>query len=574
MNTFDFVLAGNPNAGKSSLFNALTGKNRKVGNWHGVTVDGETAFFKADGREFSITDLPGLYTIKGGGDEERVAEEFLRAANYRAIIVVAEAKTFLRSVRLIRELRAYNVPVIVFINFYREFTRLGGKIDLRLFSQTEGVYAFAGDAINAPDVKKFKAFLSAVRSGNDFRVRKNTKDESVNYYVPQRGATGTLLLKPFIAYPAFIAVTLAVFYLAFGRYSPATMLANLITQAGETTSGYLKTALYGRVTPFISGLLTEGIITGFCSVSAFLPQIAVLSACLSALDLSGYLSHASALSDGILNKAGLSGRAIYTLASGYGCTALAAASSLSIGDENVKKRAILCLPLVSCSARTPVYVFIAKAAFKNYAFLVLAAVYALSAILPVLRAKIIYKFALKTPPKPLIAEIAPIRPPKLKILTKALQNTLKSFIIKLGTVIILLSVTVYILRSVSPRLEYLPRERAEESLLSYAGKFFAVFLRPIGITDWRYGVAIGSGIFAKESVAATLATLFPDGISLNVAQASGLIAFTYAYTPCLTALAAIKSKTGFLSAALTAVYQLLFAVVFSHLIYLLTLIFI
>ena len=568
------VLAGNPNAGKSTLFNALSGKNRKVGNWHGVTVDEATAYFRVGKNEYSVTDLPGLYTVKGSKDEEKVAEEFLRKNEYKVLTVVADADTLKRAVRLARELQGYGKRVILFINFYSEFLRRGGKIDLEKLYAATGLTAFCGDAVNPADVDLFKKFLADILTLPAVASPKNggTIADGEYYFPPKR--TIKTVTKAYIAYPVFAAVIVGVFYLAFGKYSPATLLANALSTLGEKLAELSKIALYGRVTPFVCGLVCEGLITGLFSVLAFLPQITVLSACLTALDLSGYLSHASAVSDGILNKAGLSGRAVYSLMSGFGCTALAAASSLSVNDDAVKKRALICLPLVSCSARTPVYVYLTSALFKDRAFIILAAIYLFSLVLPVIRAKLLYKFVYKTPPKPLIAEIAPLRPPKLKILFKSLQNTLKSFIIKLGTVIVLLSATVYILKSVSPDLRFLTGNEISDSLLAYAGKAFAVLLKPVGISDWRFGAAIGSGIFAKEGIAATLAALFPGGITLNAAQGLGLIAFTYAYTPCLTALAALKTQLGLKTAILLAVYQLLFAVVFSHAIYLLTLIFI
>ena len=251
--------------------------------------------------------------------------------------------------------------------------------------------------------------------------------------------------------------------------------------------------------------------------------------------------------------------------SGYGCTALAAASSSSIGDDGIKKRTILCLPFVSCSARTPVYSFIAVKVFKGYAFLVLSVIYILSATLPLLYSFILYKTVIKRKPRPIAAEIANFRRPNLSSSLKSLLKTLTSFIIKLGSVVLLVSVAFYVLRSVSPDMRYV----GDESLLAYAGKALSFLLYPLGIKDWRFPAALIGGIFAKESVASTLFLLFPAGINLTTAQGVGLVAFTYLYTPCVTALFAMKKAIGIKKTALSAALQLLYAVIFSHLIYLL-----
>ena len=137
----------------------------------------------------------------------------------------------------------------------------------------------------------------------------------------------------------------------------------------------MKTALYGKVSPFLLGLITDGILVGVCSVLAFLPQTAALSLALNLLDSCGFLSYASAFADGALAKVGLSGRAVYTLAGGFGCTALATETSLSIEDPGVRKRTIAALPFVSCSAKTPVYAFVASQIFGVDAFCVLSVIY-------------------------------------------------------------------------------------------------------------------------------------------------------------------------------------------------------
>lgn len=560
------MLAGNPNVGKSTLYNSLTGKSRKVGNWHGVTVDIASADFKVGKQSYTVTDLPGLYTVKGSSNEEKIAEEFLTGGGYSVVVVVMDAATLKRGIRLLSELKRYNKPVVVFVNFYSEFVKRGGKIDFDIFYSETGVRAIGGDAIDFGDVERLKEL---VVSANPPIVGKEIVGGSVSkFYFPPKNSTAKAPLNPVVAYPLFLIVTLCVFYAAFGKYSPTTVISKGISSLGEFLSETLKNALYGRVTPFVCGLVCDGVISGLFAVLTFLPQIAVLATSVDALDISGYLSHASVLVDGVMNKVGLGGRATYSLIGGFGCTAVAAESAKAVDDPSVEKRTLLSLPFVSCSARTPVYVLIASAAFGDYAFLATYAVYVVSFVAPALHSFLLQKLVVKTPPRPLISEIARLRVPKPEIMLNCLQNTLKSFIIKLGTVLLITSVTAYLLKSFSPRLEYLGETNLDRSILARIGEAFAVFLKPIGLDDWRYGAAICTGLFAKEGVATTLSALFSNGLVLDAARAAGLVAFAYAYTPCVTALAALKRRLGLRATVCVAVYQTIFAVVFSRCVYL------
>lgn len=557
------VLAGNPNAGKSTLFNSLTGGDRRVGNWHGVTVDeGDGVFYIGD-EKVALTDLPGLYTVKGSDNEKSVAEKFLTAGDYDAIAVVTEAKTVKRAARLVGELKIFGKPIVIFVNLVAEFEKRGGFVDVGKLALSAGVPVFAGEAINRADADRFKTgFLSdppLPKAGDG-------NDDFVVYPDKQRRSPK---LNPVFASIAFVAAVFFTFYFAFGRYSPITFLSGFISDVCvEKASNILKTALYGRVSPFLIGLITDGILVGVCSVLAFLPQTAALSLALNLLDSCGFLSYASAFADGALAKVGLSGRAVYTLAGGFGCTALATETSLSIEDPGVRKRTIAALPFVSCSAKTPVYAFVASQIFGVDAFCVLSVIYLASVALPLLYSFILYKTVIGEKPRPIATEIAEFRKPDVFTAFKSLLKTLGRFIIKLGTVVMLSSVAFYILGAISPDLRFLRIDEADDSVLAVIGRALSFLLLPIGIKDWRYTAAIVGGVFAKESVVSTLAKLFPHGLMLGAASGVGFVVFVYLYTPCVTALAAIRRRAGLKRMLLTAFGQLLYAVVFSHFAYL------
>ena len=308
-------------------------------------------------------------------------------------------------------------------------------------------------------------------------------------------------------------------------------------------------------------------------MAEFIPQICALSFCLDFLDQSGYLSRISALTDGALKVFSLSGKSVYSLSCGFGCTAVSAVTANGIDDRNVRLRAVLSMPFISCSARTPVYLFIAKAAFEEYSFLVICAVYLLSLIAPLVHSLLLSKTVAKGKPEPLIEEIAELKFPGLRPLLKSLLKTFKEFIIRLSTVVFCVSLAVWLGANVSPNVELLTQREIDRSVLARLGSIFAFAFKPMGF-DWRMPAALLSGIFAKESVVSSFLLLYPEGLRLAINQGLALVVFCYFYTPCLTALSAIRKTIGFKYALISAVYQLLVALSAAYAIYYFTGIFI
>ena len=550
------VLCGNPNAGKTTLFNRLSGKNEKVGNWHGVTVAEKSAEYVFRGKRYSVTDLPGLYTVKGSGAEERIAENFLREKNYDVIVVVIEAKNAPRGLRLVEELKAFQKPIIAFINLYDDFVKLGGKIDGEKAKRAFGVETVFGEAKDKSSAKELE---ERIERG----ISLPRRGEKIEFFAPpsrKRGMDGLFSSPVFSAF-ALLFFTVVSFYLAFGNYGIGKAASGFIYRINENflTPAVLKLT-DGRTSEFLSRLLTEGLLNGVFSVLAFIPQIATLSFCTETLDRSGVFSRLSATFDPLFGKVGLSGKALYTLAGGFGCTALAASLAVGIDDEKVRKRAVLSLPFISCSARTPVYMFVADRFLGGAAFAVIAVVYVLSVILSALHSYALYRLSGKKKGAPMITELADIRFPDMKGVLKSLLKTAEEFIIRIGTVITLLSVALFIASNFSFS-GYLGKGCEENSVLAFFAKKITFLFFPVGITDWRFSAAIISGIFAKEGVASTLAVLLPPSFALTVRQGIAVTVFCYLYTPCLTALAAIRARAGTKLTVLSAVWQ--FAVALS-----------
>ncbi len=563
------VLIGNPNAGKTTLFNALTGRNEKVGNWHGVTVESVSGVTRFNGEEAEIIDVPGIYSLKNHAAEENAAAEIIKKRNYGKIVVVTDASKLGRGVRLIKELRSLNVPIIAFINLYANFLKYGGKLDEKKLAESLGAEVVLGEAVNKTDTEKLKEKIfqkQAFRSGTDCNFD----------YIPpkKRGAKlENFVTGRFTALPIFAVVMLFCFWLSFGEKSPVSAISGAISRLLNDFIGKYIYAVLCERNIFLARLISEGIIGGLSAVAEFIPQIAVLSLCTDFLDQSGYLSCISAVTDGFLRKLSLSGKSVYSLFCGFGCTAVSASLSKGIDDDKVKLRAVLSMPFVSCSAKTPLYFFVAKAAFKKYAFLVIAAVYFLSLLLPLVHSLVLFKTAVRGRAKPLIEEIAPLTFPKISTLSKSLLKTLKEFIIKLSTVVFTVTLAMWLAVSVSPSLELLAQSEADKSILAGIGNVL-VFAFEKAEFDWRMPSALLTGIFAKESVVSSLSLLYPEGLDLSASQGLFLTAFCYLYTPCLTALSAMKKSIGAKYAIFAAVYQLALAFATAYAVYFISGIFI
>lgn len=556
------ILVGNPNAGKTTLFNSLTGKNEKVGNWHGVTVEEKTATYIFNGEKYYVSDVPGLYSLKNCDAEETETVKSLSKNDYDVIVAVVEADKLKRGLKLVSELRRFNKPIILFINLYADFIKRNGNLNAVKLGEATGTKVICGETCSLADAQKIKEYLSekplvlpVIRSNYDY-----TQPQSRGYTL-DKIITGKLT-----ALPIFVATMLVVFYLAFGNYSPITALSEAISRLLTDFLGKRIRDLFYESNPFIARLLSEGILGGLAAVFSFIPQIAVMSLCLEFLDQSGYLSRLSASTDGFLKKFGLSGKSVYCLSCGFGCTAMSAACSKGIDDPPVKKRAILSLPFISCSARTPVYFYIAKFAFKKYAFAAVAVVYFLSLILPTVHSAILRKFFVRGEPQSLITELADLKIPKFSTLLKSLLKTLKEFIIKLSTVVFSVTLAAWLALSVSPNLRLLEVSECENSILAYLGKTTAFLFQPMGF-DWKYSVSLISGLFAKESVVSVLSLLFPDGLILSVPQGISLTAFCYLCPPCITAFFAVAKETNAKTAIISWAWQLVLALLVSYVLY-------
>lgn len=557
------VIVGHPNAGKTTLFNALTGRNAMVGNWHGVTVKEESAKIKIRESNVEFVDLPGFYSLSCADDEEKVTQNYLYSKKYDTIIFVVEAKKVKRAEKLIFELKKLNKKIVVFVNAYSDFEKNGGKIDLKKMKIYFGVEVVFGNAFDKFHVGKLLQVLQ-----NDKRAIFTNKKEEYFLPIKRKNKFQDIFLNKYVAFPVFIVSMVFTFWFCFGKFSPISIISMVISRLFDYfLLVLLKNSCKIFLSPFLTGLIFDGICMGAISVLEFLPQICALSTCMNFLNQSGFFSRFSAVADDFLSKFGLSGRSLYTLICGFGCTAVAVSSLSGIENKKTKKRVALSLPLVSCSAKTPVYTFICKGLFNDYSFIVISAIYFASILFPLLHCLILNKFVLKSEVENYVSEIADMRIPAFKPLLKSLQKTAIGFIIKIGTVILLSSAFVWILKSISFDFKFLNESQTENSILCAIGKALSFVFKPIGIFDWKYTVGAIVGLFAKEGVVSTLALLGAKTQLLSFSSKIAFIVFCYSYTPCVNALAVYKREFGLKFTLICAIYWLIGGFLLSYITY-------
>lgn len=526
------VLAGNPNAGKTTLFNALTGSRLRTGNYHGVTT---SAFSRTIGG-VTYTDVPGMYSFNAYTMEEGEAYASIRSAD--VIVNVADALTLPASLALTQRLIALGKPTLVVLSKCGELRKRGGYVDMSALSALLGVPVAEADAKTVRDM--LDGGIPLPRGGRGegllFRSEKDKNAALEGIYSGGNALPGRLekaLLHPVIAPCAFVLILLAAFFVTFFPSMPGALISGACERLICVT---LSDALTSHMTnPALISLVRDGILGGVGGVLAFIPQIALLYLVLIALDESGVSSALSFVTDGLFEKVGLSGKAAFSLVSGLGCTAAAISTTRGFSLRRSRLKTIAVLPYIPCGAKLPVFVTLLSPLFKD-PFPAVCVLYFGGILLAIALSALI-----KGGGEGLIAEVAPISLPKFSVVLKKLSFQLQSFIIKVMTYVLVFCLVSWVLSHYNFGGYCDPGD----SLLAALSRVVLPLFRPMGISDWRYAYALISGFAAKENVAATLEMLLPSGIFLTPAATAALCTFVLTCPACISAFASSVRELGF-----------------------------
>lgn len=601
--TLRFLLVGNPNCGKSTLFNKITGQQRPVGNLSGVTVEQYEgrAGKNVAGHSVLLCDLPGMYSAVPIGAEEKVAADALTEDRFDAILNIVDGTNLERQLYLTLQLCALGRPIAVGVNMADMMEKSGIAIDYGKLGELLGnipvvpISAKNGDGVECLMEKTARTAIRARETGGVPHPPKGAAGENPYQRIEQilaavtlkkpEASGGKILKNGFAADRVFLAplggllamgvILSVVFFLTFGppgEFCGAALekLLNMISSAVNQWMTAVSAPAWAE------SLVSDGMLAGVFGVLGFLPQLAILYTAIAVLEDSGVMARFSFLADPFLKKLGVSGKAAIPFLMGFGCT-VPALTATRILDTNRERFTAQCmLPFLACSARIPIYFYICERFFPAFSLPVSVLLYVPGVAVAILAGVILNRAARgkvrENEQPPFVLELPCYRMPSVKSVSVKVWVRIKHFLTKAATVILLLSMLLWFLQSFSPSLRYLDGA-FEKSILAAIGRLIAPVFKPVGFGCAEAAVSLLSGIAAKEAVVSSLSVFessgFLIGSALTKAGAASFLCFTAMYTPCIAAVSSLKEEMGNMkrTAALLAV-QFLVAYAVSGAVYL------
>jgi ferrous iron transport protein B len=577
-NGLTVALGGNPNSGKTTLFNALTGLSQKVANYPGVTVEKKEGIWKTEYANHLLVDLPGLYSINASSPDELVARDVLSGkvegfGKPDCMVLVVDSTNLERNLYLVTQLQDYGIPIVVALTMNDLADKLGMVVNADVLS--EGLQLRVVK-VNASEGKGLEDLAEAVRQAvatksdipdTAWRGRKDEGDPAnsktnevfLRYAFIERITDNAKSLRDgFSALSpsdrsekidgvlthkiygplVLLGVILLVFQMIFaGANVPMNLLDSGVLMFGDFVRDKLGSGL-------LVDLLVDGVIAGVGSIIVFLPQILTLFLFITILEETGYMARAAFISDRLMGSVGLHGKAFLPLISSFACAVPGIMAARTIENPRDRLATILIAPFMSCAARLPVYTLMIAAFFSDqtlWGFLSLGALlmvgmYLLGVIAAVVTAFLLKKSFLKAPAPPLVLELPPYRMPNLRTMFQNIFSRTSQFVVEVGTVILAMSIVLWALayfqvpgsdgnmaKSDAAKIEMIQEQsqavRLENSYAGYLGKTIEPVIEPLGF-DWKIGIAIISSFAAREVFVSTMGIIY--GVSDTVGDEEGI----------------------------------------------------
>ena len=598
MAAISVALTGNPNTGKSTIFNELTGARQKIGNWPGVTVDKKVGLVEYKGRKFSVVDLPGTYSINARSQEEQVVSDYFAENKPDIVVNIIDASNISRNLFLTVQLMEHGIPLILNLNMMDEAERRGIRINehelekmfgmpvtntvgrsnksvkllLDVFTNTRmsnyhpseifQQHLARVNQIKASGESQEKIDEEIITARYDFIDK--VMDAAVTVNAADKGLTEKLdsfLANGILALPIMIAMFYLLFQVAFEWVGQplADMLGEFFE---ETVAPWAAEAMEAAgVADWMQSLVADGIIVGVGSVLSFVPLIFTLFLCLSFLDGTGYMARVAFVMDPIMRRVGLTGKGIMPLIMGYGCGVPAIMGARALDTHKDRMISILITPFLTCSAKVPIIALFAAMFFPDNVANVVFAMYFVGLATAILMAKVLGATVFEGKESTFLLELPPYRMPDMKTVLLETWDKGKGYLIKAGTIIFAMSVAIWFLSSFNSDGM---TDEMSESYLAGIGSAASTLFAPQGFDTWEAGAAVVTGIMAKEAVVSTIGILYgADEDAVDTDDADGtagvlmatsmataftpltalaFMVFTQLYSPCVTALGTIKKE--------------------------------
>jgi len=641
---YTIALAGNPNSGKTTVFNALTGARQKVGNWPGVTVERKEGKAKLKDMEVTVVDLPGIYSLTANSIDERIARDFLLKERPSLVAVVLDASNLERNLYLPLQLMELGVSRLVLIcNMMDQARTEGLEIDTEGLSRALGVPIVPTVANKGVGIERLRNVLAVevvrekglsscpLRYGESVEEAINELEEAIKKHktLSQRYPLRWLALKllegdqeylarleegnptggeirahltmlrdklegeirydletalvekrygylkglvrkfskkkwdwekrlsvsdkidrmitnRFLGIPIFLVLMWITFKLTFSVGGPiADLIDGFFGYLGEHAAALIASA-HGPA--WLASLISDGIIGGVGSVLVFFPNIFILFLAIAVLEDSGYMARGAFVMDRFMHAIGLHGKSFIPMMLGFGCNIPGIMATRTMENEKDRLLTILVNPLMSCSARLPVYILFAGALFAHHQGTIIFSIYMLGVVLAIVLARVFKTLFFKGEPAPLVMELPPYRLPTWKGVFLLAWQRSAIFVKKAGTIIFAAVVLVWFLAHIPTGVEY----ASQQTLIGKLGTILAPIMKPAGFGFWQAAVALFFGVLAKEVVVGTLGTLYhteEEKLGAVIAQhftpltGYAFMVMTLIYIPCIASIGIIKRET-------------------------------
>ena len=623
MSTLAVALTGNPNTGKSTIFNELTGARQKIGNWPGVTVDKKVGYVNHKERAISIVDLPGTYSVSARSPEEKIVIDYLMHNKLDLVMDVVDSSNIERNLFLTVQLLEQGIPLLIDLNMQDEAVARGIHVDMKKLEELIGMPVVETVGRSSKSTKQLlDVFTSTVMSQyrpselieahivNLQNIRNSGKSEAEieesiiearyalidhimaeavtmdNAGVTKSEKIDRVLANGALALPLFLAIMYGVFQITF-EWIGQPIADALDALINEDFLEFAKAFLEGAgVADWMVSLVTDGIIGGVGAVLTFVPLIFVLFFCLSFLDGTGYMARIAFITDPIMRRCGLTGKGVMPLVMGFGCGVPAIMGARALDSEKDRMISILVTPFLTCGAKLPIMALFAAMFFPDNAANVVFGMYVVGVIMAIAAAKFLSATTFKEKGSTFLLELPPYRMPDMKTVLLETWDKGKGYLIKAGTIIFAVSVLLWVLSNYN----FSGPCEIEDSILAVLGGWMSKLFVFHGFATWEAGAALLSGIMAKETVVSTMGVLYgvadlsdeaADAVeSAQTMMGTGMAAgfttlsafafmvFSQLYTPCVTALGTIKKETNSWTwMGFSAVYMFAMAWVVSLLVY-------